>query len=268
MSSPSHYGRDDVVAALRAAGVRRGDVVFSHASVAMLGIPDVGLDERKIAELFTSAFFEVAGEEGTWILPAYTYSYTKGEPFDPATTPPTKDMGLIPNALWRDRGWVRSLDPIFSVIATGGRAEEMTAGVPTSCFGPDCVYARLIAADGALCNIGIGSHSVLLHHIEQQLGVPYRYLKPFRGVSVIDGVQRETEITYNVRDLGLPHHTAYFMRLDRDARADGAVTAVRLGRGELNVVRARRMAELARDGLARDPDYLVLGDPGRDEAHR
>jgi len=146
------------------------------------------------------------------------------------------------------------------VIAIGPRAEELTAGEPASCFGADCFYARLIGADGAICNIGIGSHSALLHHVEQQLGVPYRYLKSFRGTSVIDGEQRETEITYNVRNLDYPAHTAYFTRLDRDARRDGSVVATRLGRGELNLIRARRMDELAREGLARDPDYLVLGE--------
>lgn len=254
------YDRDDVVRAFREVGVRAGDVVFSHSAIGMLGIPDVGLNEEAIAEMFLSAFREAAGAEGTWILPAYTYSYTKNEVFDPAATPPTKDMGLLPNALWRHPDAVRSLDPIFSVIAIGARAEELTAGRPESCFGNDCVYARLIALDGAICNIGIGSHAALLHHVEQRLEVPYRFLKTFRGTSVIDGEPITTEIAYNVRDLDYPEHSAYFMRLDRDGRADGSIAAARLGRGEVNLIRARRMDELACAGLARDPDYLVIGD--------
>lgn len=260
MSPAAHYTRADIVRALTDVGVRSGDVVFSHSSVAMLGIPECGLEQTAIAEMFLSAFQEATGGTGTWILPAYTYSYTKDERFDPATTPPTQDMGLLPCVLWRHPAARRSLDPIFSVIAIGPRAQEMTSGVPASCFGEDCVYARLIEADGAICNVGIGSHSALLHHVEQMLGVPYRYLKTFRGESVIDGEPRVTEITYNVRNLDYPAHTAYFMRLDRDGRRDGSVTAAALGRGELNLVRARRMAELAREGMAEDPDYLVLGE--------
>jgi aminoglycoside 3-N-acetyltransferase len=255
----AHYNREDIAEAFCAVGVRPGDVVFTHASVAMLGVPDVGLDQAAIAELFLAAFRDAAGPEGTWILPAYTYSYTKGEPFDPASTPPTSDMGALPLGLWRHPEAVRSLDPIFSVVAIGARAEELTAGVPESCFGEDSVYARVMEADGAMMNIGIGSHSALLHHVEQMLGVDYRYLKPFRGTTIVDGEPRETEIAYNVRDLERPRHTAYFMRLDRDGRADGSVTSARLGRGEVNLIRARRMAELARAGLARDPEYLVLG---------
>lgn len=260
MSPPAHYTREDVVRAMHEVGVRRGDVVFTHASVAMLGLPDVGLSEPAIGELFLNAFREAAGPEGTWVLPTYTYSYTKGERFDPATTPPTSDMGALPNALWRHPDAVRSNDPIFSVVAIGPRAGELTAGVPESCFGADCVYARILEADGAMMNVGIGSHSALLHHVEQMLEVPYRYLKTFTGTSVLDGEARETSIDYNVRNLDYPAHTAYFLRLDRDGRADGSVLATRLGRGELNLVRARRMAQIAREGLARDPDYLVLGD--------
>ena len=260
MSPAAHYGRADIARAFAEVGVRQDDVVFTPASVAMLGIPEVGLEEQAIADMFLSAFREATGGTGTWILPAYTYSYTKHEVFDPAATPPTQGMGLLPTVLWRHPEARRSLDPIFSVIAIGPRAKEMTSGVPVSCFDEDCVYARLIEADGAVCNIGIGSHSALLHHVEQMLGVPYRYPKAFRGVSVIDGERRETEITYNVRDLDTPAHDVYFMRLDRDGRLDGSVRPASLGRGEINLIRARRMAALAREGLARDPDYLVQGE--------
>jgi aminoglycoside 3-N-acetyltransferase len=171
-------------------------------------------------------------------------------------------MGLLPNALWRHTDAIRSLDPIFSVIAIGPRAEELTAGVPASCFGEDSVYARLIEAGGAVCNIGIGSHSALLHHVEQKLGVPYRQLKSFHGISIIDGERRTTSIAYNVRDLDRPEHLPHFIRLDHDARADGSLAVAKLGRGEVNLIRAGRMEELARDGLARDIDYLVAGKPG------
>jgi aminoglycoside 3-N-acetyltransferase len=261
MSRAADYDHEGVVRALRAVGVRSADVLFTHSSTAMLGLPEVGLDAEAIATVFLCAFREVAGEDGTWVLPTYTYSYTKDEIFDPATVAPTRDMGLLPNALWRHPDAVRSLDPIFSVIAIGARAEELTTGVPASCFGEDSFYARLIESDGAVCNIGIGSHSALLHHVEQKLGAPYRYPKSFQGISIVNGERRATHIVYNVRDLDRPEHHPYFMRLDRDARADGSLAVSRLGRGEVNLIRARRMEELARDGLARNIDYLVVGRP-------
>jgi len=254
------YGYEAVVDALRAVGVRGGDVLLTHSSVAALGVPEESFDPEAIAAMFLRAVREVAGPDATWLLPAFTYSYTKGEVFDPLTVGPTRDMGLLPGVLWRHPDAVRTLDPIFSVIAIGSRAQELTAGVPTSCFGERSVFARLIELDGAVCNFGIGSFSTLMHHIEQKHGVPYRHPKCFDGVSIIDGRPRRTRISYSARDLDRPEHDSCWRRLDRDGRADGSVAVARLGRGEINLVRARRMEELILAGLARDDDYLVVGD--------
>lgn len=254
------YGHDDVVAALRAVGAREGDVLFTHASVGMLGLSAAQFDKQAIADLFLTAVREVVGPEGTWILPAYSYSYTRSEPFDPASTPPG-NMGLLTEVLWRHPDAVRSLDPLFSVIAFGGRAQELAGDAGADdCFGADSVYARLLAADGAVANIGIGIHGALIHHVEQELGVPYRYIKRFRGTTVVGGTERETEVAYNVRDLDSERNVPYFMRLDRDAREDGSAAVARVGRSEINLLRARRMRELIQRGLAADPEYLVLGD--------
>ena len=258
MAREPDYSRADVVRALRAIGVREGDVVLSHTSVGMLGVPAEGLTKEALTELFLSAFQEVLGPEGTWILPAYTYSYTKGEVFDPSSTPPDH-MGLLPEMLWQRPGVARSHDPIFSVIAIGGRAEALVRHV-TPCFGADSIFDRLLRADGAIVNVGIGIHSALIHHVEQKIGVPYRYIKRFSGVTVVDGEERETTVEYNVRDLDDPRADVYFMRLDHDARETGAARFERVGRGEINLLRARRMEELIGAGLDRDPEYLVLGD--------
>lgn len=255
------YDRASVVAALTDIGVREGDTVFTHSSVGMLGIPAEGLDRLAIAELFLTAFREVLGHSGTWLLPTYTYSYTRGEEFDPGTTPPPAAMGLLPQALWRRPESHRTLDPIFSVIALGGDAEELAARAGSGdCFGPDSIYALLLDRDALLCNIGIGVHSAIIHHVEQKLGVPYRFAKRFTGTSVVGDERRRTEVVYNVRALDRPRDVPYFMRLDADARSTGIARATAVGRGEINAVRARELEQLIRTGLERDPEYLVLGD--------
>lgn len=225
----------------------------------MLGRPAEGLDEETLVDLFVSAFQEVLGPEGTLVLPAFSYSYPRDEVFDPASSEP-KAMGLLTERLWRAPGVARSLDPIFSVIALGRSAAELTAGTPADCFGPDSIWARMSEADGVFCNIGLGSHSTFIHHVEQQLGVDYRYPKLFKGTTIVDGEPRETEISYFVRDLDEPRHTPYFMRLDRAGRAHGSVEAAAVGRGEINLVRARTMEREIRAGLERDPEFLVRGD--------
>lgn len=253
------YARADVMEALRRLGVREGHVVLTHSSVGMLGLPAEGGSKEAIAELFLSAFLEVLGPSGIWVLPAYTYSLTRGETFDPDQTAP-QNMGLLAEMLWRHPQAIRSADPIFSVIAFGFGAADFVSDLPHVCFGAGSVYARLLEADGAVCNVGIGSHSALIHHVEQKLGVPYRIPKTFGGKLRKGDDEREETWVYHVRDLDQPRHEPYFRRLDADGRAAGAVTAVPLGRGEMNLIRATELERLVRLGLAHDPEYLVLGD--------
>jgi aminoglycoside 3-N-acetyltransferase len=256
------YDRDDVVRALREVGLRAGDTVFSHAGVAMLGRPAEGLTREAIATLFRSAFAEVLGPDGTLVLPAFTYSATSGELFDPATTPPTAGMGVLSEELWPSAD-ARSLDPIFSVIALGGGAQELVDGLRLDdAFGPDSIWGRLLDLDAAICNIGIGSHSTLIHRVEQQLGVPYRYVKSFPYRVQAGDAVREGTIAYNVRPLDDAAKVPYFMRLDAAGRENGTVRAARVGRGEINLVRAQAMATTIRAGLDRDPDFLVRGADG------
>jgi aminoglycoside 3-N-acetyltransferase len=261
VSAAPDYDRAAVTQALRDLGLQRGDIVFSHTGVGMLGRPAEGLTKEAISTLFLDAFTEVLGPDGGWILPAYTYSYTKGERFDREHTPPAKAMGLLPEALWNHPFFARSTDPLFSAVGTEGAAYTLLAAAGSEdCFGPRSLYALLLDRDAVMVNVGIGSHSALIHHVEQRLGVPYRFPKRFAGISVIDGVEHETEVVYNVRALDRPDHVPYFMRLDGDGRADGATQAVRVGRGEINAIRARDMERLIVAGLAKDPHYLVRGD--------
>ena len=262
MTRPPDYDRAAIVRAFREAGLRTGDVAYCHSSVAMLGIPDEGLSEDAIGASFLTAFREVTGPDGTLVLPTFTYSYTKGEPYDPAATAPAPAMGALPNALWRRSDAVRSLDPLFSVIALGGGAQALIASSgATDSFGAGSVYQRLLELDAAILNIGLrGTHAQVVHHIEQTAGVPYRFIKRFRGTTVVDGVARETEVAYNVRGLDEPRHVPTVRRVFDDALAQGLLHVAPLGRGEVNLMRARDVERIVLEGLARDPDYLVVGD--------
>ncbi len=80
----------------------------------MLGRPAEGLTRETLRDIFLSAFTEVLGPDGTWVLPAYTYSYTRGEVYDPAATEPA-NMGLLSEMCWALPTFHRSTDPIFSL---------------------------------------------------------------------------------------------------------------------------------------------------------
>jgi aminoglycoside 3-N-acetyltransferase len=256
------YATEDLVAALRAAGLRAGDLAFSHVGVGLLGLPR-GEDRSARAAwgMLVDAYTSVLGEDGTWVVPTYTYTLTRpGEVYDAATTPSavgdfTEHVRTLP-------GFARSADPIFSVVARGPLAGALLEDLPRDCFGPDSVYGRLVAHGGRIANAGVGfRYATFIHHAEQVIGVPYRYKKAFTGPvrdAGGDGVHDETW-TYNVRALDDPAGIPDLRRLEALARARGAVGSAPVGIGEVTVIDAGTMLELAREGVARDGWFLAGG---------
>jgi aminoglycoside 3-N-acetyltransferase len=250
-----HYDRESLAEALRAVGVGAGDIVFSHVGLGMLGFPRGERTEDNAADTVIAAYLDVLGDDGTWLVPTYSYTFTKGEPFDPAETP--SDVGPLSERFRRRPGVERSRDPLFSVAGAGPRAAELLDGLPHDCFGPDCVYERLNRVGGKLVNAGVGfRYATYIHHVEQTLRVPYRYPKRFTGTIRAGGAEREETWLYNVRPLGEPGALPDLRRLEAEARRRGLLAVAPAGFGQLTAIAAPDMWTLCTDCVRRDPWFL------------
>lgn len=253
------WDRAALAAALRAVGVREGDVVFSHSNIAYFGYPEEGRTPETAFETVLDAFRDVLGEGGTLVVPTFTLSFTKDEVFDPWETAGfcglfTEMLRVLPEAH-------RSTDPMFSVAAVGARAEELTSDVSHECFGEDSFWDRFLAADGVVCNLNLDAASTFLHHVEWRLRVPYRFDKLFCGRVVADGTPRKRGAVFYCQDASNPDTIAYFERFDELARERGEALTASVGRGAVVGIRARGAVELVADEIGRDPWFLT-------EAHR
>ncbi len=254
------YDIHSTAAALREAGVKRGGVVFSHVGMRFLGRPQGEPNAfAAAASIIDHAFTEVLGEEGTLIVPTYTYSFCNGEDYDPQTTPSA--IGYFTEWFRTRPGVLRSREPIFSVAARGAKAHELLDALPPDSFGEDSIYGRLLRANSLLCNIGVGlRYATFVHFVEQTVGVPYRYKKEFRGNMIEDGKSTPEKVTYYVRsedagDDSLPD----FSRLEDDARRAKALAEVPLGRGLVTAISCRDFFTLAEEGIRKHPWYLARG---------
>src|SRR5262249_34971544 len=111
--------RTSLLMQLRALGVTRGQVLLVHSSFRALRPVEGG--PRGMLE----ALHEALGPEGTLVMPSWT-----GEddfPFDPRTTPASKDLGVLADTLWRLPGARRSAHP-FAFAALGPDAESVVGG--------------------------------------------------------------------------------------------------------------------------------------------
>jgi aminoglycoside 3-N-acetyltransferase len=103
----------EVADQLRALGVKKGGVLLVHTSFRAVrpieGGP-LGLIE---------ALCDVLGPDGTLVMPAW--SGNDDEPLDPASTPASPDLGVVPDTFWRLPGVIRSNHP-FAFAAAGPQA--------------------------------------------------------------------------------------------------------------------------------------------------
>lgn len=252
-----HYDRETLAEAIRAVGVRPGDVVLSHVGLAMLGFPRGERSVENAARTVIDAFLDALGPEGTWVVPTYSYTFTKAEVYDPAATP--SDVGPVTELFRVRHGVRRSGDPLFSVAVLGPRGGEVIDDLPPDCFGADCVYDRLTRMGATIVNAGVGfRYATYIHHVEQHHRVPYRYPKRFAGTIRVDGREHDEVWNYNVRPLDEPGAEPDLRRLEAAARERGILRAAEAGWGQVTAVGCRDLWELCADVVAADPWVLSV----------
>lgn len=250
--------RSDIIAALVAAGVEPGMTVFSHANIAFFGRVEGGGSMDDLIPIMLSTFAEVLGPDGTLVLPVFTYSFGSDKidkVFDRQhTLSTTSSMG---NWLVAHGQGARSADPMLSVVASGGKAEALTADIDPICFGADSIWARLHADDALICNLNLDSGTTYLHWVERELGVPYRSDIAMSGTIIDHGQRRPAEVIYTGRALDDEGAVAKFEAYHATAINQGISRRVSLGRGQIVVQSARKAKALLAEQLAQNPHFLT-----------
>lgn len=251
----AHYNRAQLAAALRQVGVQPGDVVFSHSNVGYFGLPEEGRGSDAVCATILGAIQDVLGDDGTLVVPTFSYSFCKGEQFDPNETPST--CGAFTEYVRRQPAAIRSLDPIFSVAALGARAAELVADVSADCFGAGTFWARFLTANGVICNLNFDAGSTFIHHVERCLRVPYRFDKLFTGIFCVDGREERGAAVFFCRDGSNPDTIPAFEPFDALAREQGIARSAKVGRGAVVALRARETYRLIEEQLLEDPWFLT-----------
>lgn len=260
-----NYTRSDLIGAIRNCGINSGDTVFVHVSLDELSPSDQ--QSAKRCEMVLSALRDVVGEEGTILVPTYTFSFCNREIFDVDKTPtaggPWSTSTDFLEYFRKLPGAIRSSDPIHSVAGLGPRAAELLTDIPNTCFGEDSVFDRLLKANAKICMIGPGLEEATFRHFaEEFVGVPFRFKKLFTGYVRNGSDQRKTGWIYNVRIMsenGFPDGT----RLERKAIEEGKCKVAKVGFGEIKAISCRDYFDLTTTELAADP-WLTAKGPAAD----
>lgn len=248
--------RDELVAQLRSLGIAAGDVLLVHSSFRAVRPVEAGPSG------LIGALRDVIGPEGTLVMPSWTGD--DGAVFDPATTPASPDLGVVPDTFWRLEGVRRGTHP-FAFAAAGPQAEAILRDpLPLPPHIPASPVGRIHELDGRILLLGV-DHEVntTVHLAELLADVPYRV--PMSITVLENGMPKR--IAYGEND----HCTRRFALVGGWLEARGLQTSGQVGRATALLARARDVVDVALEQLQRDPLVFLHPRgtcPDCDEAHR
>jgi aminoglycoside 3-N-acetyltransferase len=245
-----------VTAALRSIGITQGSVVLVHPdAIVAAQFGEMPLEQR--LDLLVEAIDVAIGAEGTLVMPAFSYSFTKGEVFDSLNSP--CKVGMVAERFRKQPRVCRTQDPIFSFSCRGPRAEELCSIPAKECFGTPSTFATLHDMNAHIVNLGcsMSSGGTFAHYVETSHGVDYRYRKEFSGTTIRpDGQTRRCSVVYNVRDLAR-RSEADLRRLELRLEQAGRLRSVEVGRALILGVTANDFFDTAWEMLDEDPVSLI-----------
>lgn len=243
----------DIAAAMRQVGVSPTDWVMLHGDAGVAAQLRSIEAAQRLPHLLQQLIDFMAG--GTIVVPAFSYSFTKGEDFDVVHTP--SDVGQFSEKFRVLPGVQRTRHPIFSVAAIGAGTPKLMNARLDDCFGSGTVFDLLYQHDAKIVCMGCDfSRVTFVHYVEQQYGVAYRYSKAFSGQLIDNGHATALTTHYLVRDLAIKS-SCDLSWLKAEAIRRGVLMMGELGRFPVMAISARQFLSLSFELLKQDEHALI-----------
>jgi len=254
------YNYCDLVCALRACGLKQGDIALVSTELFSLGCMEGLRDRQVFYNAYVQAFREVLGPEGTLVVNSYSFQVGRmGIPYEHEKTPCT--TGAFSQHVLTQPDCIRSLHPVFSVAALGAQASRICCNVSRSNYGAESPVDRMLKAGAKAVRLGLGfAANVFLHYAEAVYGVPYMYNKVFDVEVFEKGRPVEGPFMAVVRYLDLDLKFD-FSKIQESVGTAGVVKSSVLGAGQVNAVTASDYVEIAIQLLKKDPYAFLMRPP-------
>ena len=192
----------DIERLFKNAKIKKNDVVLIHGDAGVAAQIFTSGPVKKTDKLISN-IINYFNTDGTIVVPAFSYSFTKNEIFNRETT--KSSVGLFSETFRKFPNVKRSNHPIFSFAAVGKYENEILNSRIDDCFGRKTTFDFLYQHDAKIVSLGchFDQSATFLHYVEQNLDVSYRYKKTFSGFIQNKGKISKVVVTYNVRDLDI-----------------------------------------------------------------
>jgi aminoglycoside 3-N-acetyltransferase len=244
---------NDFVECLKQLGIKKDDVLFIHSDISKFG-KLASKDRRFILGTLVNVFNDIIGNDGTLLMPTFSYSFCNNEIYDVQNT--SGKVGILNEYFRKLPDTVRTLHPIFSVAISGNKKHRFL-DVSKDSFGENCIFDKIRKFNGKLVFFGANFQScTYLHYIEQMHGIPYRYMKTFKGKIKNKNNIYDNECTYFVRHLDR-NVILDTTRLEKYLLDNGFMKKAIVGYGEVLVIDAKTLYEEGFRLLDKDIYYFL-----------
>lgn len=225
--------KNEIISGLKQLGLKHGDIVLLHSSLASLGKIAGG------AQTVLDAFLDVLGETGTLVVPTFGA------------------LGIITEIVKTHPKAISSIHPRASVAAIGKKAANICQDhwKAETAHGDDTPYMRIARLGGYVCLLGVDQdRNTTLHTVEALLRLPY--LKPTKKVTF---ATPEGEVTKEWPFFPGPHRD--FIGLDRIFRESGKMKIGRIGDSVVRLIKSQDLIDLALEAGRKNPAFVLCKNP-------
>ncbi len=183
-------------------GLYSGDTILIHSSLSSTfsKLKKEGF-KASVGDIYDS-FLKAVGSKGTLIFPLFNFDFAENKFFDINSTP--SQMGALTEYARLQKDSVRTGHPFYSFAIVGSKSNLFKSIDNNSGYGKDSPFAMLTKIDAKIGKLGLPDEKCMtfFHHVEESIGVEYRYYKDFTG-TYIDSKNISSQKTYKlyVRDL-------------------------------------------------------------------
>lgn len=239
--------------ALSALNIPQNRVVMVHSGLFKLGLIEGGVQG------VYGCIREALGPDATIVMPAFTFSFGGARVWHAKDT--RSEAGALSEYFRTSIATARSIHPFHSVTAVGPLARDLTSGRCLSSFGEGSAFQKLSEMDAL--NLSVGTEFIggatYLHIGEEQLKVPYRFMKAFPGeVFDLDGERVDLTFEMYCREVSETHeYDNVWDGCWDDLNARGLFTTTYLKGSMFALSNIRETLDAFKEFLKADPYYCA-----------
>jgi len=164
---------------IKCAGIREGDILDVSSDFSSIYFYFKKQNEKFDANLFIDIIEDVLGPNGTIMIRTFNWDFCHNVMFDINSTP--SQVGELGNVCLKRNDYKRTKHPIYSWMVKGHYQNELCEMNNRKSFGKGSPWDFFEKRRAKMLVIGNTQVFGLtcLHHIEQELHMPYRYEKAF-----------------------------------------------------------------------------------------